>query len=99
MKKDNEKRVAAMLVRIMAMLCVRNTQPETLHAGVGPITRTGDYSDDFVAPSTMPRLSMIGIPASGVESKKGTCNRTATTSRDQAQTLGTCFLRGMRNGR
>jgi hypothetical protein len=32
----------------MAMLCVRNTQLERLHAGLGPITRTGDYSDVFV---------------------------------------------------
>ena len=32
----------------MAMLCVRNTQLETLHAGLTPITRTGDYSDVFV---------------------------------------------------
>lgn len=30
------------------MLCVRNTQLERLHAGLGPITRTGDYSDVFV---------------------------------------------------
>ena len=32
----------------MAMLCVRNTQLETLHAGPVPVTRTGDYSDVFV---------------------------------------------------
>lgn len=32
----------------MAMLCVRNTQLETLHADLTPITRTGDYSDVFV---------------------------------------------------
>jgi hypothetical protein len=48
MNKDDEKRVAARLARIMAMLCVRNTQLEKLHAGLGPITRTGDYSDVFV---------------------------------------------------
>ncbi len=48
MNKDDEKRVAAKLARIMAMLCMRNTQLETLHAGLGPITRTGDYSDVFV---------------------------------------------------
>ena len=30
------------------MLCVRNTQLETLHAGLSPVTRTGDYSDVFV---------------------------------------------------
>ncbi|MFD1511017.1 hypothetical protein [Lacimonas salitolerans] len=48
MKPDDEKRVAANLARIMAMLCVRNTQLETLHAGLSPITRTDDYSDVFV---------------------------------------------------
>ncbi|MCC5993905.1 MAG: hypothetical protein JJT99_15435 [Rhodobacteraceae bacterium] len=48
MKPEDEKRVAANLARIMAMLCVRNTQLERLHAGLGPITRTGDYSDVFV---------------------------------------------------
>lgn len=48
MNKDDEKRVAARLARIMAMLCVRNTQLETLHSGLTPVTRTGDYSDVFV---------------------------------------------------
>lgn len=48
MNEDDEKRVAARLARIMAMLCVRNTQLETLHAGPTPVTRTGDYSDVFV---------------------------------------------------
>ncbi len=32
----------------MAMLCVRNTHLETIHAGKTPITRTGDYSDVLV---------------------------------------------------
>lgn len=48
MTHDDEKRIAAKLAKIMAMLCVRNTQLETLHAGLTPITRTGDYSDVFV---------------------------------------------------
>ena len=48
MNRDDEKRIAAKLARIMAMLCVRNTRLETLHAGMTPITRTGDYSDVFV---------------------------------------------------
>ncbi len=48
MKKDDEKWIAAKLARIMAMLCVRNTQLETLHSGLNPVTRTGDYSDVFV---------------------------------------------------
>jgi hypothetical protein len=29
----------------MAMLCVRNTHLEAIHAGKVPITRTGDWSD------------------------------------------------------
>jgi hypothetical protein len=48
MNKEDEKRIAAKLARIMAMLCVRNTQLETLHSGLTPATRTGDYSDVFV---------------------------------------------------
>ncbi len=48
MNRNDEKRIAAELARIMAMLCVRNTQLETLHAGLTPVTRTGDYSDVFV---------------------------------------------------
>jgi hypothetical protein len=32
----------------MAILCVRNTRLETLHAGPAPVTRTGDNSDVFV---------------------------------------------------
>jgi hypothetical protein len=48
MNKDDEKRVAANLAKIMAMLCVRNTHLETLHAGLSPVTKTGDYSDVFV---------------------------------------------------
>jgi len=48
MNEDDEKRIAAKLATIMAMLCVRNTQLETLHAGLTPVTRTGDYSDVFV---------------------------------------------------
>ena len=56
MNKDDEKRVAANLARIMAMLCVRNTQLETLHAGLSPVTRTGDYSDVFVTDADGQRI-------------------------------------------
>lgn len=47
MNKDDEKRIAAKLAKIMAMLCIRNTQLETLHVGLTPATRSGDYSDVF----------------------------------------------------
>ncbi len=48
MNKDAEKRIAAQLAKAMAMICVRNTMLEDLHAGPGPVTRTGDYSDVVV---------------------------------------------------
>lgn len=45
MSKESEKRIAAKLAKTMAMLCVRNTHLETIHAGKTPVTRTGDWSD------------------------------------------------------
>jgi hypothetical protein len=48
MTPETQQRIAANLARIMALLCLRNTQLEALHAGLTPVTRTGDYSDVFV---------------------------------------------------
>ena len=45
MNRDDEKRIAARMAKTLAMMCVRNTGLETLHAGVVPVTQTGDYSD------------------------------------------------------
>ena len=45
MNAADEKRIAAMMAKTLAMMCVRNTGLETLHAGVVPVTHTGDYSD------------------------------------------------------
>jgi hypothetical protein len=56
MNHDDEKRIAAKLAKIMAMLCVRNTQLESLHVGLTPITRTGDYSDVFVLDADARRI-------------------------------------------
>jgi len=56
MTPEDEKRIAAKLAKTMAMLCVRNTQLETLHAGPAPITRTGDYSDVFVLDADARRI-------------------------------------------
>jgi hypothetical protein len=42
------KRIAADIARTMAMICVRNSRLEDLHAGQVPTTRTGDYSDVVV---------------------------------------------------
>ena len=45
MTPATEKRLAATLAKMLAMLCVRNTQLESIHSGQTPVTRTGDWSD------------------------------------------------------
>jgi hypothetical protein len=45
MDREDEKRIAAMMAKTLAMMCVRNTGLETLHAGIVPVTHAGDYSD------------------------------------------------------
>ncbi|MBF0341541.1 MAG: hypothetical protein HQL95_11360 [Magnetococcales bacterium] len=45
MNTRDEHRIAAKIAEMMAMLCVRNTQLEALHAGRVPVSRTGDFSD------------------------------------------------------
>lgn len=45
MTRDDEKRIAAMMAKTLAMMCVRNTGLETLHSGIVPVTHAGDYSD------------------------------------------------------
>ena len=40
-----DDRLASLLVRTMALLCVRNTALEDIHAGSAPVTMTGDWSD------------------------------------------------------
>lgn len=56
MNKDAEKRIAARLAKIMAMLCVRNTHIETIHAGLTPVTHTGDWSDVTVVDANGRRI-------------------------------------------
>ncbi len=45
MNRDDEKRIAAIMAKTIAMMCVRNTALENLHSGIAPITHAGDYSD------------------------------------------------------
>jgi hypothetical protein len=59
MSGEDEKRFAARLAKVMAMMCVRNTKLEDLHAGLVPITRTGDYSDVFVVDADGRRIPWL----------------------------------------
>ena len=44
----NERRKAPAFVRILALMCVRQSRLETLHESLTPMTRTGDYADVVV---------------------------------------------------
>jgi hypothetical protein len=57
----DEARVAARLAKLMAMMCVRNTGIEDLHAGTVPVTRTGDYSDVFVVDAEGQRIAWSDV--------------------------------------
>ena len=37
--------LAAAIIKTMVLVCVRNTKLEDLHAGLVPVTNTGDFSD------------------------------------------------------
>ncbi|PKP85760.1 MAG: hypothetical protein CVT80_00870 [Alphaproteobacteria bacterium HGW-Alphaproteobacteria-2] len=56
MRPEDEDRIAAQLARVMAVACVRNTQLETLHAGLTPVSYTGDGSDVVVEDATGRRI-------------------------------------------
>lgn len=61
MKQADEARVAARLAKLMAMICVRNTGIEDLHAGTVPVTHTGDYSDVFVIDADGRRIAWSDV--------------------------------------
>lgn len=48
MPNDLERKIASVLSKAMALICVRNTCLETLHAGPGVVSHTGDYTDVIV---------------------------------------------------
>ena len=45
---EHEQRLIAGISKSMAMMCVRNTMLEDIHAGIEPVTRTGDFTDVMV---------------------------------------------------
>ena len=56
MRPEDEDRIAAQLARVMAVACVRNTQLETLHAGLKPVSQAGDGSDVVVVDASGRRI-------------------------------------------
>ena len=51
-----ERRKVPAFVRILALMCVRQSMLETLHRGLTPVTRTGDYSDVVVVDAEGQRI-------------------------------------------
>ena len=53
---DREERNRADWFRVMALMCVRNTQLEAIHSGIVPVSRTGDFSDVTVVDANGRRI-------------------------------------------
>ena len=45
MTNDLVRKIASVMSKAMTLICVRNTCLETLHAGPGVVSHTGDYSE------------------------------------------------------
>ena len=48
MVDEHERRLVAILAKAMAVMCFRNTLLEDFHAGICPVSHTGDFSDVVV---------------------------------------------------
>ena len=57
MNEKAEQRIAARLAKVMGMMCVRNVALiENLHAGLVPVSRTGDFTDVIVVDANGRRI-------------------------------------------
>lgn len=61
MNEDAERRIAAQIAKVIAMICVRNSRIEDLHAGQVPVTRTGDWSDVVVIDAAGNRIPWADV--------------------------------------
>ena len=52
----HERRLTASISKSMAVMCVRNTILEDIHARIEPVTRTGDFADVVVIDTDGRRL-------------------------------------------
>ena len=62
---EHERHLTASISKSMAVMCVRNTMLEDIHAGIEPVTRTGDFTDVVVIDADgrripWPEVSRIG---------------------------------------
>ena len=62
---EHEQQLIATISKSMAMMCVRNTMLEDIHAGIEPVSHTGDFTDVVVIDANgrriaWPEVSRIG---------------------------------------
>ena len=67
---EHEQRLIANISKSMAVMCVRNTTLEDIHAGIEPVSHTGDFSDVVVVDANgrripWPEVSRIGNDGMG----------------------------------
>ena len=67
---EHEQQLIATISKSMAMMCVRNTMLEDIHAGIEPVSHTGDFTDVVVIDAngrriTWPEVSRIGTEEMG----------------------------------
>ena len=73
---EHEQRLIASISKSMAVMCVRNTTLEDIHAGIEPVSHTGDFSDVVVIHANgrripWPKVSQMGTSAAnGIPSRK-----------------------------
>ena len=61
MVEELTERIAKFLAKALAVMCVRNTSLEDIHAGICPVTHTGDYSDVVVIDATGRRIPWTSV--------------------------------------
>ena len=64
---DNERQLIANFSKSMALMCVRNTMLEDFHAGIEPVTHTGDFSDVVVVDANGRRVPWSEVSRIGNE--------------------------------
>ena len=58
---ESERQTLSIVAKLMALTCVRNTKLEDIHAGIVPVTRTGDYSDVTVVDADGQRIPWLRV--------------------------------------
>ena len=64
---EHEQQLVATISKSMAMMCVRNTMIEDIHAGIEPVSHTGDFTDVVVIDANGRRIAWPEVSRIGTE--------------------------------